>query len=291
VFGQGHVQAAVNVALNFDKETVSSVVFAPPVEGETGGIVVSMKELYESSREAGGALGAPGTDTNGLGVVEYPYGVLGPDQYYSQVLRELNYEINETRSEVERAQGAIRDLSIAVIIDSEAVKEDYTENVRNLVAQAVGVGSRYVSVERLPLKVEEVSNDVWKAQNDFDLAMKNRELIKTGLTLLALVLLTILIVSFLRTLLYRRPQLNLAGGQVIDYLSPQDGLLQDLAALTAGGDYEGLEAGAEAEGAMPEENITLNTKSEQLEQVEKFIEHDPEAVAQLLRNWLGDEYK
>jgi flagellar M-ring protein FliF len=280
VFGQGHVQASVNATLNFDKETVSSVVFAPPVEGETSGIVVSMKELYESSREADGVQGVPGTDTNGLGVVEYPYGTLGPDQYYSQVLREMNYEINETRSEVERAQGAIRDLSIAVIIDSESVADDYTENVRNLVAQAVGVANRYVSVERLPIKAAEVPDGLWQEQRDFELAMKNRELIKTVIIFLTVLLLVLLIIFFLRALFAPRHQLALAGGQVIDYFSPEEGLLQDLAALSAG----------DAAEDAAEEHKIITVKPESLEQLEKFIERDPQAVAQLLRNWLEDEY-
>ena len=273
VFGQGHVQASVNVILNFDRERISSVVFAPPVEGETTGIVVSMKELYESTREAGAAIGVPGTDTNGLGVVEYPYGDLGPDEYYRKILREMNYEINETRSEVESAQGVIRDLSIAVIIDSEAVAEDYTENVRNLVAQAIGVTSRYVSVERLPLKLD-VPDDLWQAQRAFERAMQNRDLIKTAIIALTILLLVFLIISFLRTLIPAKPQLALAGGQ-IDYLSPEEGLLSDLEqlALEQSGDQISI------------------VKSEPLEQLEKFIDRDPQSVAQLLRNWLIDDYK
>jgi len=271
VFGTGHVQTSVNVTLNFDREIVSSVVFAPPIEDETSGIVVSMKELYENTREAGAATGVPGTDTNGLNVVEYPYGTLGPDQYYSKVLRELNYEINETRSEVERAQGTIRDLSIAVIIDSEAVADDYTENVRSLVAQAIGVSNRYISVERLPLKLDS-PDDLWQNQRDFERAMKNRDIIKFVIIFLTVIVLAILIISFLRTLIPPRPQLAFAGAQ-IDYLSPEEGLLQDLEQLPAA-----------------DENI-VNLKSEPLEHLEKFIERDPQSVAQLLRNWLIDDYR
>lgn len=284
VFGEGHVRAAVNVTLNFDKEYVSSVVFAPPVEGETSGIVVSMKELYENTREAGEVLGVPGTDTNGLGVVEYPYGLLGADQYYSRILRELNYEINETRSEVERAQGAIRDLSIAVIIDSETVAEDYTENVRNLVAQAVGVSGRYVSVESLPMQVDTTAEQWQTLQRDFERAMQNRELIKTAIIALTVILLAFLIISFLRMLarpFLPQPALAIAGGQ-IDFISTEENLLQDLELLEQPED--------DMTEDIVEEKI-VSVKSESLEQLEKFIERDPQAVAQLLRNWLGEEYK
>jgi len=335
VFGEGHVQASVNVVLNFDKEHISAVVFDPPVEGETSGIVVSMKELYENTREPGDATGVPGTDTNGLGVVEYPYNELGPDQYYSKVLRELNYEINESRSEIEKAQGTIRDLSIAVIIDSESVKDDYTDNVRNLVAQAVGVSGRYISVERLPIKVDTPDN-LWQEQRDFERAMQKREWIKTAIICLTVLLLVLLIISFLRTLITPKSQLALAGGQVIDILSPQDTLFLNLGPDEADAEYleyqdylnnvserdpenllapegfivgEGIEVAprlidseeaeelAEMEGeedmadTEDMENMMVNLKSESLEQLEKFIERDPQAVAQLLRNWLSDDYK
>jgi len=38
-----------------------------------------------------------------------------------------------------------------------------------------------------------------------------------------------------------------------------------------------------------EEEVELQTKSTGLEQIERFIDKDPVAVAQLLRNWLTDE--
>ncbi|MCL1816299.1 MAG: flagellar M-ring protein FliF [Clostridiales bacterium] len=340
VFGEGHVQAAVSLALVFDKETISSIVFAPPVEGETGGIVVSMKELYENTREAGVVEGVPGTDTNGLGVVEYPYGDLGPDQYYSQVLREMNYEINETRTEMERAQGTIRDLSIGVVIDRDAVADDYTEEVRDLVAQAVGVSTRYVSVARLPIQKEidiPDTEDKWQEQRDFERAMQTRELIKTAIIALTVLLLALLLYSLLR-LLFKpqpQPQLVMAGGQVIDYLSPGEDFLQNFEALEALGASEAFgplgalggqkpfvtsantpatvgfaqtaydEGSASAANSMVMDNLAeeglniedllndeegkiINLKSESLEQLERFIERDPQSVAQLLRNWLGD---
>ena len=56
------------------------------------------------------------------------------------------------------------------------------------------------------------------------------------------------------------------------------GLAVDLA---AGG--EGLESGE----AAPD--ITERAKSADSEQIERFVDKDPAAVAQLLRNWLTDE--
>jgi len=39
------------------------------------------------------------------------------------------------------------------------------------------------------------------------------------------------------------------------------------------------------------EDKIVTTKSEPLEQLERFIEREPQSVAQLLRNWLVEDYR
>ena len=65
VFGTDNVSAAVNVVLNFDKETVNSVAFNPPVDGEDKGLARSVEELYEKTQGDTSASGTPGTDSTG----------------------------------------------------------------------------------------------------------------------------------------------------------------------------------------------------------------------------------
>ena len=361
VFGEGHVRVAVSLSLNFDRESISSVVFAPPVEGETDGIVVSMQELYESTRYGAQAGGVPGTDTNGvndLGTPEYPYLPLQGDQLYGKVLREMNYEINETRTELERAQGDISNLSIGVLLDSANVDGDYTDSVSSMVAQAVGVNSRYVSVQALPFQLSgSEAAKTLESQNDFMARMERLGLIRFGILAIALLLLALLVFSFIRTVLRAfappKPALAALGpGGAIDYISMEENILlpeatdltlADLAAAEAEADelavdelselaeldelseldelgemgeigetdgfsemdemsethefaemedmeMEGMEMGAEIE-TEPEIEIPVNVKSDTVEKLEKFIDRDPEAVAQLLRNWLSDDYR
>ena len=69
--GMGNVAASVNLNLNFNKETVNKVEFAPPLEGESGGLLRSSQELYNAVGSSAGAIGAAGTDTNGSGNPSY----------------------------------------------------------------------------------------------------------------------------------------------------------------------------------------------------------------------------
>ncbi len=94
-----------------------------------------------------------------------------------------------------------------------------------------------------------------------------RDLIRHAITALAIVLIAFLLFSFIKTIFasVRRKQqedalaMAVAGGMV-DYVTGEDGEIMD-----------------------------LNAKGEGVEQLEKFIDKDPQAVAQLLRNWLSDD--
>ena len=271
VFGEGKVKASVAVALNFDTENVQSVEFAPPVDGETDGLVISMSELYEYTRDAAAA-GEVGTDVNGIGVPEYPYGEDG-EYDYRHIAREINYEINETVTMLEKAQATIKSLSIAVLVDSEAIKVDYTENVRSLVVNAIGVGENYITVERLPFQVSSAYADAIEAQNGAQRRKEMNAIIQTAIKWVVVLLLGLAVLAFLRTLLktgtaQQQPALVAAGGVggTVDYVAD-----------------DGEERGSALE------DIDLHSKSEGVAQLEKFIDRDSTAIAQLLRNWLLDD--
>jgi flagellar M-ring protein FliF len=273
VYGAGSLEAAASVTLNFDDEVVESVEFSPPIEGETDGIIVSMSELYENSRTVTDAEGTVGTDSNGVGTVEYPYGTLGEDELYSKVLKEANYEINQTTTQIQRAKGTIRDLSIAILIDSEAIAEDYTENVRSLVSKAIGVSEAYISVERLPFQLTDSEFDAQLAeQNAYIKSVQFKETLNVVLkyaVILALILLAFIFIMSVAKMAMggRKEETVLATGGSVDYMADED-VTQEVSQY---------------------KDVDLNIKSDGVLQLEKFIEKDPAAVAQLLRNWLSDD--
>lgn len=268
VFGASNIRTAVHVELDFDTTLINSVEFEPPVEGETDGIVVSLHELYEWSRYGDEATGVPGTDTNGMGITEYPYGDLGQDELYRQIARDVNYEINETRTQIEKAKGSIKTLSIAILLSDE-IEEDYSANVRNLIANAVGVSDTYISVERLPFLEDPTVSDIISQQNAEIRSIWIRELITTIIKALVVVFLALALFSLIRFIV------NAFVQRKVDY----EGV--NINVLAGAGDDELLES--------MYKDINLNAKSEGIEQLEKFIDKDPQAVAQLLRNWLTDD--
>jgi flagellar M-ring protein FliF len=290
VFGTGKVAASVAVTLDFDSEVSEAIEFAPPVEGETDGIVVSMSELYENARDGTIAEGVPGTDSNGMGsleesAIQYPYGELGEGDIYSKVLREINYEINQTTTQVEKAKGTIKSLSIGVVIDSETIKQDYTENVKNLVSKAIGVSDAYVAVERLPIQFAEgdvITDALDTLERELN-ALKSNGIIRTALICATILILVLAALLLLRSIFRRSTgaaagELALAGGPggTIDYLA---------------GDGLELDPDFFRQQTEEEEDIPLvgGQKPESVKQLEKMIKANPEAVASILRTWLTEE--
>lgn len=282
VFGEKSVLAQVNVTLDFDKQTTETVAFSPPVEGSAEGLAVSMKELAETVK-GDNAQSAAGIDANGANAtISYPELTDAGDSVYNKVSRETNLELNETRTKIENAQGRIRDLSVAVVIDSSDTEDDYRENVRNLVANAIGVESDRVSVEMLPfLKLEDDASenqDVVNAFNDqkdmMDIASRastTRLIVLVGAAVLSLIILIAAILSLRRK---SEPVYDVEVGSMFDYTSGEE-IFPDSLPQQA------------QSGAIPE---IKDMQDANLAQLGDYVERRPEAVAQLLRNWLSDDH-
>ena len=267
IFGNGNVLAEVNVMLDFDKKTTEEVKFSPPIEGETEGIAVSVKDLAETihNYSGSGEGGTAGTDSNG-GANSYQSAEDGEDAVYSKVTKEMNLEVNQTKSLIESAQGQIKELSVAVILNSSLELDDYTENVKDLVAKAVGVDTANISVERLPFQNEGQSEvaDTFSQQQELLNSAQTGSLMRVIVIALAVIAVVFLIIRTLRSILKPKAAPQAKSGE----------------AFVVG------DAGVTTVKIDPE---TLNPAQMNKKEIEEYIEKNAESVAQLLRNWLTDE--
>jgi flagellar M-ring protein FliF len=264
VFGEENVSATVNVVLNFDQQTVSAVEFKPPNQNSDEGLAVSLEELYEKTRGEGSAEGVAGTDSNGVGVPEYVIDDSNIDEFET-ISRTVNYELNELQTQIVKQQGTIEKLSVAVLLNSGFGDEDYSESVTNLVSQAIGVDKQFISVESLPFftKAGDDTTDVFQERASLIGSLKNKELIKTLIIAAAVVLICLFILKF-----------------VYSFFRPRERI-----AALAGGNADGsLNDGSDIQQELAE--IALTSKNKNIEKIEKFVDRDPAAAAQLLRNWL-----
>ena len=266
VFGKGGVTVAVNAELDFDNTTIESVVFASPNDdGE--GIVVSSLKLYEIVR--GGTDGeVVGFDPNGA-APSYEEVAGDPDAYYAKISEELNREVNETRTLIEKAKGGVKKLSVSVMIDStkNANSLAYTDQVKELVAQALGIENMdLVSVHPMPFKeaVDTMSEAYEQQQVELAKARQAsllRQLIWAGLGLIIAILVFLIVMRLIRG----KRQEQLVTPEGVDVFIDEDGIVE------------------------PDEPFITEVTDPTLSQLEEYVDSSPESVAQLLRNWLSNE--
>jgi len=279
IFGLSNLRVQPTVRLNFDRIVTEQVEFAPPIPGETGGIVRSSERVHERSRRWSPAEGVPGTDSNAMGSIEYPWGEFDDQDTWLRNVESLNYEINETRRQIQHQYGIIETVMLSVVINSETegIEDDFSAEVADLVTTAIGVPLSNVRVQLLPFAYEDTAlADAIAAAEAAAAAQRTRDLIEMIVMYAVIILLGVMVFLLGRTIVKAlrpepepEPMLVAAGADGIDYLITDDDDMQA--------------------DQVEYEDIDINTKSPGLEQVEKFIDRDPGSVAQLLRNWLSDE--
>jgi flagellar M-ring protein FliF len=275
IFGLDNIRVQPHVKLNFDRAFTESIEFAPPIPGETEGIVRSSEEIYENTRRRADAEGIPGTDSNALGTAEYPYGTLDDLDEYRRAMISRNYEINQTVRSIEHERGAIEELALSVLINSgtEGVDQDYTVQLTDLVSKAIGVAPGNVSVQHIPFSYVDTSLieqfERWEAEQA---ARRTQQIVEMVIMYAVILLLGVMFMLLVRTIFKSfkpapepEPVLLAAGPGGIDYVVDDEALEERY------------------------EDVDLTAKSAGLEQIERFIDKDPASVAQLLRNWLTDE--
>jgi flagellar M-ring protein FliF len=272
VFGEGNVLAQVNVKLNFDDKTTETVKFEPPVDGEEG-LAVSMKELVEAiGSDQNGSVA--GVDANGS-ASEYLSALASDDgaKYYN-ISREANYELNQTKEQIKGAKGKIEDLSVSVVLNEGSGAGDYSDQVKQLVATAIGVNEERITVQAMPFQEAAEDNEVTNAMAAQEEIMKNAQSASTlRLVIIAVTALVILIILFMIARMFRKNKAE---------------------EMPSGMEYVADEV--IIPGAIPVHDDTADVNLDDLEDednklsiLEDYINKNPESVANLLRNWLNEE--
>ncbi len=255
IFGDDGVRVMASVRLDFDSKITESKIFSVPVEGETTGLIRSMTDIQEKTVNAD-ASGVPGTDSN-PDVTGYAENSQGSNQY-QKASKTINYEMNETLTKVEKAKGTITDITVSVIINQEqlvdnVLTEAQKKDIVDLVSAAAGLDAKVVNVSAQTFaKVETDFTDLEQTTTHIPIWI-----VVVGLALIA----TVVAVAFV--LMKKRAQKKRE---------------EELAQL-------------EEEQQQEIENIKLQQEDDASPkvQIERFIDANPEVVAQLLRAWLNDD--
>lgn len=260
----------VNPTLDFDTLTQTTKELANPASMESGAIISRQEEKEELKNGSTGA--TPGVDSNPGNTPTYPMGGTDAESYKSSKVTE-NFDYNQTSKESTKALGQVipeRTTAAITLLYGNRVPDD-----SNLTDAMISEIKALASAAIGGVPVENIAVTKLKIQAPVQVVPTTADTIRTliseyGLPVLLLLMVIVLVIVGIPRK-SKSPQLQpaLAGFEEIPHASR----------FTADIKQE------------PVPEIDTEERSEVKKQLEKFVKQKPDAVAQLLRNWLTDDYE
>jgi flagellar M-ring protein FliF len=261
------MSVSANVVLDFDTLKSTSTKYSRPIEDEDA---ILNEEILEETLSNASAGDIPGTDTNPQGTTSYQFDEDSNSQYSkSHTVRENLY--NQTNEQSEKAVGKLisdqSTMSISLwygnrIQSDTGLTQDYLNSIRRSAAAATGIPVENITVSIQKLVAEKVPEATLM---DTVAVMFDR----FGFYALMLILLVVMVIT----------------------------AMPKKKAVQTGLEVAAAEAAAGAARTVPDEpveelpDINTQEQSELKKQIEKFVQQNPDAVAQLLRNWIAEDWE
>jgi len=266
VLGEHRATVRVKAELNFNQVEKKDEVYEPVVGGK--GILRSEQKKLESYTGVGVYPGGvPGTDSN---IPGYKSVVSGNSQYTKAESTD-NYEITKKENHTIEAVGAIKRLSIAVIVDN--LQPQQVQSIKNAVIAAAGLDigrGDQVAVENISFDKTNEKAEMFQTQ------VTAREKYMTTLLGLGVVLgILLFALLFLRATLKPkaiREKLRKQIERVAREVKEEEEVEVPLEAVPSAAEL------AEAQ-----------KRAEMRRQVTKIAKENPKIVVQLIKRWLTEE--
>lgn len=271
-------QVMANLDIQLDETLIERTEFDTFQDGQNG----PRSSYYTyNAQNVDGTGGIPGTDSNDGDITSYDI----PDASYgnSQVLViKEDYETDKTVTTTRRAIGAVNpsNSSVSIILTQYVEYDEQDMKERGLLNGMTFAEFQAQNGERVPIEVDESMYDI----------VSNATGIRSN---------SITIVAYQVPLFYPKESSGMAVSNILQII-----LAVLIAALLIFVVMKGMRP-AEVTELEPElsvetllattkdnqslEDIEYNEKTATRQRIEKFVEENPEAVAQLLRNWLNDD--
>ncbi|TCO79952.1 flagellar M-ring protein FliF C-terminal domain-containing protein [Marinisporobacter balticus] len=235
----------------------------PPIADETNGLIRSIGDAKEQVVN-GSEGGIPGTDSNAEDITQYTENSESVSKY-DKANKTINYELNEINKKLVKAQGQVKDITVAVLINkkslpNEELTDEYRKEIVNLVSASAGLDTKGVEViarEFDTSLVDQFANT--ESNSGLSGSFGN-------IPLWAIGVLGALFIGIIGYTVYRLRRRK----------SEMDQALEDVVMPVIDEDLDEIE-------------LEVNEKSGYKKQINKFVDKNPEAVAQLLKSWINED--
>ena len=322
--GTGNVRVTVSAELDFDRITESSETFDPD-----GQVVRSTQTSEENEQDQDGEGQDPVTVGNNLPDADLPQLGGGPTSTSSasRIEETVNYEISKVVRSHVRESGAIRRLSVAVLVNGNYAADENDQliysprseeellQIEELVKSAVGYNEqRGDLIEVANMQFADLTNmNQTLAESDLIFGLEKQEVMRLAellvLGLVAALVLLLVVKPLLSRLLEPVPAIaGDVGGALADEaggrhaLEDKRGLGSGLPAVGAAGQGSALVEGGD--GSLPPyeeegedgleqlidvQKVEGRVRASSLRKIGEIIDKHPEEAVGILRNWIHQE--
>jgi flagellar M-ring protein FliF len=281
VLGPGKAVVNVTADLDFDAtETKTQKYVSDPT-------VPPIAEKKETETYTGGGTSVGGV--LGPDNIQVPVGGNGGSGAYEKSTETRNNSVGTVTEVRKSAPGAVRKLSVAVIVDSGAAKIDETQ-LQQLVSSAVGLDPQRgdtiaVSSMAFDTSAAEAAKTALTEATKADESEQLKSWVETGaIGLGVLILLIMAIVGGRRGRKEKRSKLTV---EETAQLEEMQAAIEQARQRLALGDGTGGAAAIEAGAPAAPNTVDIDRDNRQRE-IAALVEKQPDEVAQLLRGWLAD---
>ncbi|MEG1437435.1 MAG: flagellar M-ring protein FliF C-terminal domain-containing protein, partial [Oscillospiraceae bacterium] len=143
LFGGDNVKIAVKSVIDVDKK-IQEVVTYKPSEDNKG--VVSSEQTSNEQTGGGTVGGTPGTDSNTDETLTYPGVTADGNKLYIKDEASYEYLVSSVKEQIQKDSGQLQDLTISVVLNTEAVPETKRAELSKLIANAAAVDPEKVVI-------------------------------------------------------------------------------------------------------------------------------------------------
>jgi len=278
VVGAGNAVVKVTADLDFDRSNTTTESFIDPLTLPPIAETTRTEDMTGGSPAVGGILG-PENNEGGTAVT-------GPGSTYKSTETTRNNALGKVSAETKTAPGAVRKLSVAVLLDTQAAGSVDIDTVRSLVAGAVGIDETrgdVLAVDRLAFDqsaAENATGELSQARKDAERA-ELFSLIRTAGLVLLVIFCLIMGLRFARK--PKNGELDAGERAALEEMRERLEIQAEMMRELEANGPRAVEAANSLKAlAGPNEHEAIR------KDVRELVEQQPDEVASLLRSWLAD---
>ncbi|MEM7274179.1 MAG: flagellar basal-body MS-ring/collar protein FliF [Actinomycetota bacterium] len=293
--GIGGAQVTVTADLDFDSVMTTSETHTP-IQAEGGGQLLDrdtvLNEVYRGEDVA--------ADEEGQLEVELPEDALGDDEVgdfdegvqYGRDERDRDYVVDRVVTEAAVAPGAIRSLSVGVLLDEEAIDAARLPEIEEQVTAAAGI--RPDRGDTLAVSLLPINEDIKAALAAQQEAQADAASAGSGLDLVGLLRTVGTIIIAVAALIFGLKYISRGPRrEVVESIDLTEVTAGQAAAELGAGDGTADAGDAEDEASQPRIDPEEQKELEEMakaaeEQLHDLIANQTDDVADVLRTWLSD---